>query len=206
MSEPGAPDPAADTVEAWSVVPRAREVHLTQDDGVEVGARVVDVSPPTLTVRTERAFTPPDGGATHVRFTLSHDATYVMHGVVAEQLGNRITLTVPAEARRVQMRGTSRRDERVVARIARNDGSTHWITAHVRDLSTAGAGVLVAEVLEPDEIVLFDATLGGGHLRCRARVARREAAGADDAFVRYGLEFELLTDVERALLARFTAP
>jgi len=184
-------------------------VHLGFPDGREFPVDVLRVESPRLSVRGAQLPAVAPDTSLWVRFAISGDASYRLQASVIETIPSptltQLDLQLPDQAERYEMRSHRRRQVRIVGRLSRAEefeSPPRWHTAHVRDVSPVGAGVLCDAPLERHEVVLFDAPLHDETLTCQARVVRIEAS---DPFTRYGLEFVRLEEQDRALLERFVS-
>ncbi|MFZ4585254.1 MAG: PilZ domain-containing protein [Acidimicrobiia bacterium] len=184
---------------------RADAVTLTVSTGEEVTCHVLSVTGARVVLQTdERSRVPLTGSAT-VAFGLRDDASYRVGVTIEGVIGNRVTASLAEEPHRSQLRSNPRQPLRFPARLARRVHSDHWVTAHVRNLSESGVGVLVAELLDRDEVVLFEASIRNVALHCSARVVRRDVSPVVDPFVQYGLAFVELDASQRDALAALLA-
>lgn len=187
----------------------ASRVHLSFPDGREFPVDVLGLDAPRLTVRGEHLPAVLPDTELGVRFAISGDASYRLEATVIEAfpspLHTQLDLALPAQAERYEMRSHRRQTVRIVGRLVRSatkESPLTWHTAHLRDVSPVGVGVLCDATLERNEVVLIDVDLDHAHLRCQARVVRIEST---EPFTHYGLEFVLLEEADRTLLDTFLA-
>lgn len=211
MTDPTALPDERTTIDAASILHLLRTkatVHLELPDGREQRVDVLSLDAPRLVVRGALPALAPETPVA-VRFAVTGDATYRLATTVVDvapgPMHAQVTLQLSDNAERYEMRRQGRVVVRIVARLGRSDQYPEWAhmwaTAHVRDISPVGVGILCDAPLERGEIVLFDVDLDDAHLQCRARVVRIESA---EPFTRYGLEFEMLDATDREVLERFT--
>jgi len=191
------------TVDLTGPLAHATSAMLITSTGHEVVAHVLTVDSPRAVIQSDQRVAPPALGPATLQFGLPGDATYAATVTVEQVVGGRITLLLAAEPERNQQRVAPRYPLQMLARLARRNQRDFWITAHVRDLSTSGVGVLVAELLDRDEVVLFDAAFNSELFQCEARVVRREMDPKLDPFIRYGLAFENTSPADDAALQAF---